>query len=149
MSYIQAFIAEVIFMSEKKLHPSVQKFKEFVKNHPGMVLQVREGKTTWQDLFEEWYLLGEEDARWEEFTDVEKSVAKDEKEEGKKDWVPQVMNVIKNMDANQLQGHIASLSQALGAIQGLITQFQKGNQSPAQSTNPTNQPQHPFQFRKD
>ena len=48
----------------KKLHPSVQQFKEFVNHHPKMVHEVRSGHKTWQQFYEEWYLLGEEDPIW-------------------------------------------------------------------------------------
>ena len=52
-------------MTEKKLHPSVLQFKEFVKNNPKIIQEVRKGKATWQELYEDWYLLGEDDSRWE------------------------------------------------------------------------------------
>ncbi len=52
-------------MAQKKLHPSVIKFKEFVKNNPKLIQEVRKGKATWQELYEDWYVLGEEDKRWE------------------------------------------------------------------------------------
>lgn len=135
-------------MSKKTLHPSVQQFKAFVKKHPKIVLEVRKGNTNWQDLFEEWYLLGEEDSRWDEFKDgnVEDTHTNDE---GKKEWMQQIMGAMKNMDTNQLQHHISSFSQALGAIQGLMSQFQGNPQSKAPRGNKANQPQHPFQFRKD
>ncbi|GIN61399.1 hypothetical protein J27TS8_13920 [Robertmurraya siralis] len=108
-----------------------------------MVMEVRKGNATWQELFEEWYLLGEEDTRWNEFKGVQ------DKEEDKKEWLPQIMNAVKNVDPNQLQGHITNLSQALGAIQGLILQFQGGKQGNASSSNQPAQSSHPFQFRKD
>ncbi|TKC18544.1 YlbD family protein [Robertmurraya kyonggiensis] len=135
-------------MSKKTLHPSVQQFKEFVKKHPQIVLEVRRGNSKWQDLFEEWYLLGEEDSRWDEFKE-RNTTASQPDEEGKKEWMQQVMGAMKNMDTNQLQHHVSSLSQALGAIQGLILQFQGNPQSKSSGGNRTSQPQHPFQFRKD
>lgn len=136
-------------MSKKKLHPSVQQFKEFVKANPKIVAEVRKGNSTWQELFEEWYLLGEEDSRWNAYKGEKDTNAAESKGEGKKEWFPQIMGAIKNMDTNQLQGHITSLSQALGAIQGLLSQFQGGAPSKSSSSNQSNQPQHPFQFRKD
>lgn len=135
-------------MSKKTLHPSVQQFREFVKKNPKIVLEVRKGKTNWQDLFEEWYLLGEDDSRWDEFKEGN-ATASPTNDEGKKEWMQQVMGAVKNMDTNQLQNHISNLSQALGAIQGLILQFQGNPQSKASRGNKANQPQHPFQFRKD
>lgn len=135
-------------MNQKELHPSVQQFKEFVKNHPKMVKEVRNGNVTWQELFEEWYLLGEEDPRWSEFREYSDEEKSSTHKQEKSDFIPQVLHAIKNMDPNQIQGHIASLSQALGAIQGVISQFQ-GSQSKGRSGSNQSQPPHPFQFRKD
>lgn len=133
----------------KKLHPSVQKFKEFVKKHPKMVLEVRRGNSTWQDLYEEWYLLGEEDSRWDEFKDIKEEKASSAPKEEKKEWFPKIFDAMKNMEPEQLQGHIYSISQALGAVQGLLSQFQAGNASKGAPQNQANPPQHPFHFRKD
>lgn len=135
-------------MTTKKLHPSVQKFKEFVKKNPKMVLEVRRGNATWQDLYEEWYLLGEEDSRWDEFKEVKEEETSEPKED-KKEWFPKIFNAMKNMEPEQLQGHIYSISQALGAVQGLLSQFQAGNSSKGTVQNQATPPQHPFHFRKD
>ncbi|WP_077211407.1 YlbD family protein [Bacillus dakarensis] len=134
-------------MSKKKLHPSVQKFKEFVKEHPNLIKEVRAGHFTWQELYEDWYLLGEEDARWEPYKEG-KGHKTEVKKETSKEWFPQILGAIKNMDPNQVQGHIANLSQALGAIQGVISQFHNGNQ---EVKNQGGEPKitHPFHFRKD
>jgi hypothetical protein len=142
---------EVNKMAQKPLHPSVQQFKDFVKVNPEMIREVRKGKYSWQELYEDWYLLGEEDSRWQEFkvqNQTEKSVPKKENSNSR-EWMSQIMNTVKKMDTNQLQEYISNLSQALGAIQGVISQFQGGNQANNQQQNQQTPPQHPFQFRKD
>lgn len=137
-------------MAKKKLHPSVQQFKEFVKENPKIIQEVRSGNATWQELFEEWYLLGEDDHRWDEFR-KEKKEAQDQKTtaQDQKDWMPQILGVLKKMDPSQVQGHISHLSQALGAIQGVISQLQgEGKGNPPKSRE-SDIPHHPFHFRKD
>lgn len=64
--YIVDIHGEVRIMPTTKgpLHPSIQQFKEFVNHHPKMVHEVRSGHKTWQQFYEEWYLLGEEDPIW-------------------------------------------------------------------------------------
>ncbi|OCA85566.1 hypothetical protein A8F94_11810 [Bacillus sp. FJAT-27225] len=129
----------------KKLHPSVIKFKEFVAENPHLVREVRNGTTTWQQLYEEWYLLGEEDPRWNETGEIKKETS--EEDPSKKDWLGQVAELAKKVEPGQIQSHLNNLSQALGAIQGLISQFQ---QQPAQQAPPPEPVvQHPFPFRKD
>lgn len=137
-------------MTKKELHPSVQQFKQFVKTNPKVVQEVRKGKVTWQELFEEWYLLGEEDSRWDKYREGNTTAdAQTTKDTSTKDWMSNIMNAMKNMDPNQMQGHITSLSQAIGAIQGVVAQFQGGAQPKSSPPQSTQQPQHPFQFRKD
>lgn len=133
-------------MAKKKLHPSVQKFKEFVKAHPALIQEVRNGSTTWQELYEDWYLLGEDDPRWGNNSNSEKAEKGDEQEK-KSDWLGTIMGAVQNMDPEQLQGQIYNISQAIGAIQGVLSQFQgnKGGQQVSKSSGPG----HPFSFRKD
>ncbi|MEH7882899.1 YlbD family protein [Bacillus sp. JJ1609] len=133
-------------MAKKNLHPSVQKFKEFVKNHPELIQEVRKGNTTWQELYEDWYLLGEDDPKWNS-SETRENKDSVEEQEKKTDWLGTIMGAVKNMDPEQLQGQISNISQALGAIQGVLSQFQgnKGGQQSVKSSGPG----HPFSFRKD
>jgi len=134
-------------MAEKELHPSIKQFKEFVRQNPKLIQQVRNGDTTWQELFEEWYLLGEEDTKWDPYRaeNQEKQTTKEETNTG--DWVSRMMTIVKNMDPEQLQGQITHLSQAIAAVQGVLSQFQ-GNQS-GNTPKGNEGPGHPFSFRKD
>ncbi|MEH7305309.1 YlbD family protein [Neobacillus drentensis] len=134
-------------MTQKKLHPTVIQFKDFVKNNPKLIQEVRTGKATWQELYEEWYLLGEEDTRWETIG-TNNETADEENVESKGDWISSIMGMVKKMDPNQMQNHINNLSQALGAIQGVISQFQ-GNNPAGGTVKPQEGPKHPFMFRKD
>lgn len=136
-------------MADKKLHPSVQQFKMFVKENPNLIKEVRNGDATWQELYEEWYLLGEDDARWDTYRESNNKTQEDKAEESKtsSDWMGKIMNAVKNMDQDQLQGQIGNISQAIAAIQGVLGQFQ-GSQPPSNNSK-SEAPQHPFSFRKD
>ncbi|WP_026574763.1 YlbD family protein [Bacillus sp. UNC438CL73TsuS30] len=141
-------------MAQKKLHPSVAKFKEFVKNNPKMIQEVRKGKTTWQELYEDWYLLGEEDARWEKIGNdnndlSEKTEEQETNTEKKGDLISNIMGMVNKMDPNQIQNHINNLSQAIGAIQGVLSQFQQGSNGAKPPGKPPEGPINPFTFRKD
>ena len=103
----------------KKLHPSVVNFKEFVRNNPKLILEVRKEKATWQELYEDWYLLGEEDSRWETIKSENNEQSEEEKTEKKGDWISTIIGTVQKMDPEQVQHYINNLSQALGAIQGV------------------------------
>lgn len=135
-------------MTKKSLHPSVLKFKEFVKEHPEVLEEVRKGNSTLQEMYEDWYLLGEDDPKWGQPSEPSKPQKEGSTEPEKKtDWLGTIMDTVKNMDPEQLQGQINTISQALGAVQGVLSQFQgnKGNQRSPNSSGPN----HPFSFRKD
>lgn len=131
---------------EKKLHPSVEQFKEFVKKNPHLIKEVREGTNTWQDLYEEWLLLGEDDSRWSSSDSVGNNTKSKESEKETSDFIAQLWNGIKKMDTNTIQNHLSSLSEAVGTIQGVLSQFQ-GNKGRQKTTNQA--PPNPFSFRKD
>ncbi|MGM0902590.1 MAG: YlbD family protein [Bacillota bacterium] len=135
----------------KTIHPSIQQFKMFVKENPGMIKEVRNGNATWQELYEEWYLLGEDDSRWESYREgsqVSRKQKDSEEKEKSGEWMSKIINTVKNMDQEQLQGQIGNISQAIAAIQGVLSQFQ-GSQQPSNPSSNRDAPQSPFSFRKD
>ncbi|MFJ7638719.1 YlbD family protein [Peribacillus sp. NPDC097206] len=142
----------------KKKRPSIDGFREFVKVHPYLVNEVRNKQATWQELFEEWYLLGEDHPRWQAEDSVQASVGKTEpvvtateKGEQSSELLGTVMSAVKNMDIGQIQQYISSANQAIGAIQGVLSAFQ-GNKSGGDSTPPPKAPEqrsNPFLFNKD
>jgi hypothetical protein len=70
-----------------------------------------------------------------------------ESSDNKTDWMSTVTGMLKKMDPNQVQHHINNLSQAIGAIQGLLTQFQ--GSTPPNQVRELEGPKNPFSFRKD
>jgi hypothetical protein len=124
----------------KELHPSIAQFKEFVKKHPKLVKEVRAERKTWQELYEDWYLFGEDDPTWKQYRD--EAAAKEEKN----DFLGKVFQSLKNMDVNQMQHHIANVNSAIANIQQVIQQFQPNKPSGGAGSSA---PQHPFGFRKD
>ncbi|MGX6442070.1 YlbD family protein [Neobacillus sp. K501] len=141
---------------QKKLHPSVIEFKEFVRNNPNLIREVRSGKSTWQELYEDWYLLGDEDTRWEAIGKEKSSKQESNKENDSKsdsnkdkkgDWASQILGSVQKMDPEQIQYYLNNLSQALGAIQGVISQFKGSHQGKLVKAQPEHK--HPFLFRKD
>ncbi len=132
-------------MSKKTLHPSIQKFKEFVKDHPKLINEVKEEKRTWQEIYEDWCLLGEKDEIWHKYKEgFESKLEKPEKPE-KPDFMSTIISAMKGMDINQVQQHISTFGEAITSIQQLIGDLKGSNQ---QATS-TSQHTHPFNFNKD
>ncbi|MCT8139053.1 YlbD family protein [Anaerobacillus sp. CMMVII] len=148
-------------MSKKTaLHPSVQQFKQFVKKHPLLIKDVREGKKTWQEFYEEWTLFGEKDSIWEKYRKVsaEHGDEEDLEEEGEKatnesqgSQVGDLLSMLKSINLNDIQNHVQNLSGMMATVQGLLQTFQsnpsnqsgQGQQQQGQSNQQT-----PFNFRQ-
>ncbi|AGT31408.1 hypothetical protein M493_05550 [Geobacillus genomosp. 3] len=125
----------------KPLHPSVEQFKQFVKKHPKLIQEVRSGKKTWKQVYEDWYLFGEDDDIWEPYRDVNNKEKEEEKGTGK--WLDKLAAMLGQLDAAEVQKHLTNVQQAIAAIQGILSEFQgAGPQRPNNET-------HPFSFRKD
>jgi hypothetical protein len=128
---------------EKPLHPSVEKFKQFVKKHPKIIQEVRSGKKSWKEFYEDWYLFGEDDEIWEPYKQEPSSAKPTEK--GSNKWFEKISNMLQNIDSDEVQKHLVSVQQAIAAIQNIITQFQGAEKQHMR----TPKDQHPFSFRKD
>lgn len=131
-------------MATSKKHQSIEQFKEFVKKHPKLIAEVRKGNKEWQGLFEDWYLLGENDEVWKQYAN-EDSEKKEEKNEKKSDFFSQIITAVKKMDAEQVNHHIHNMSSTIATLQSLVQQF-GGSKGSGQSNAGSN---HPFSFRKD
>ncbi|GGE66500.1 YlbD family protein [Priestia taiwanensis] len=130
----------------KDLHPSVQAFKEFVRKHPQLIVDVREGRRTWQTLYEEWYLIGDDDLAWAKFSSRDEEEAeKEAKEENK--TLGQIMSFFQNLDMDQVQGQLNNFNHMLGNLQQLVGIF-TGSSPTNNETKKAAKP-NPFSFQKD
>ncbi len=134
-------------MTNKKLHPSIEEFKKFVHKNPKILDEVRTGKVTLQEMYEDWYLLGEEDTHWDAYRNNSEKKGK-ESASVQGDWLKNVLGPLKKMEPNQIQAQLGQLSSAIGAIQGVVAQLADGAAKQG-SKKTVQKPNHPFQFRKD
>jgi hypothetical protein len=123
----------------------IDAFKQFVKEHPGLINKVKVDKQSWQDIFEEWVLLGENDEQWSVYKkktvkqDQSLGTNKEKSTKTKRDVsIAQLMEMLKRVDINEVQHYISQFSGAMTGIQELLQQFQSSqNQSfPQRPTRP-------------
>ncbi len=151
------------------LHPSVQQFKQFVKKHPLLIKEVRAGKKSWQDFYEEWTILGDDDDIWKKYKNAaeiasekeevepaskEEEAPKTEDQEGSKgSQFGDLLSMLKSINLNDIQGHVQNLSGIMATVQGLLQTFQsnpnqEGQGQQQSQTQQQNQQQSPFNFRQ-
>ncbi|WP_280769108.1 YlbD family protein [Salipaludibacillus daqingensis] len=138
----------------ESLHPDVKKFKIFVKGNPHVLRDVHSGEKSLQDLFEEWMLFGEDDEIWDSYLsqdidqDAEESRENKENDEDSSTEM-ELLNMLKKMNLNDVQHHLAQFSTVVGSIQELVSQFKQ--QTPSHQPGPEQQQEQPppFSFRED
>jgi hypothetical protein len=137
-------------LGQKQLHPQVLKFKEFVKAHPKIIQEVNNQDKTLQEFFEEWYLLGEEDPHWNKYKEKNHQRSEENKQKSS-NLMETILSSVKKIDPNQLQEHLYHMNQAIGALQGLLAQFQTNHSStsPSPKRSADHLEQSFFGFRKD
>lgn len=136
-------------MRNSQNRPSIEQFRQFVKEHPKLRDEVKKGKKTWQQFFEDWYLYGEDSDEWDAYrTDSGKSKSKKDstKEQSGEGYVGKVMSFVKNLDPDSIQDHLSNVNSTLNNIQQLISQFKSPASSSQREEKKTSQP---FNFRQD
>ncbi|MFD1068264.1 spore coat protein YlbD [Oceanobacillus locisalsi] len=132
-----------------QLHPSVAAFKSFVNRHPKLLEEIRKSGKGWQEFYEKWAILDEDDPFWDEYKLKEPSgdaepkseEAKKEKKTDHSDLIRQIVDYTQNLDTEKVQGQIEQLSNAIGVVQEMIGDMKKSSSE--------NTPRAPFSFRKD
>ncbi|WP_080874857.1 spore coat protein YlbD [Oceanobacillus timonensis] len=132
-----------------QLHPSVEAFKSFVNRHPKLLEEIRKSGKGWQEFYEKWAILDEDDPFWNAYKVEESSGdAKPKSQENKKDkktdhsdLIKQIVDYTQNLDTEKVQGQIEQLSNAIGVVQEIIGDMKKPS---AKNTS-----QAPFSLRKD
>ncbi len=90
-------------------------FKLFAAKHPEFVSQVKNGKTTWQNLYEIYDIYGEQESAWSSY--LENNNTSKIADSGFKNFTDK----LKNMDFNSIQEHINTAQKALGIVQELTS----------------------------
>ncbi|SHF48917.1 Putative coat protein [Ornithinibacillus halophilus] len=113
------------------MHPKVAAFKEFINKHPKLRQEIRKNGRSWQEYYEKWVLLGEDDPMWEQFHSESDDKKSDEKTEGKSELFSQLLKLTENVDIDKVQKNVQQLSGTIGTIQEMLSQYQE-NKNPKQ-----------------
>ncbi|HET7628816.1 MAG TPA: YlbD family protein [Bacillales bacterium] len=107
-------------MASEKL----EKFKTFVRKHPKLAEEVRNENRTWQQIYEEWVIFGEDHEIWDPYLPEKRNEPRTREQANK---LADVMSVIKKIDFNDLQHYIDEFSGVLTNVQKVMESFQGGN----------------------
>lgn len=115
----------------------IEQFKRFVRRHPKLRYLVRNGEHTWQSLYEEWVMLGEEDSFWKSYQadgddeEIRSTTSSTSSGEGQ-EFIKNALNYVKKLNPDDITKYINNAQKVLSLIQ----MFNGGNKQSQQR--PTN-----------
>ena len=101
----------------------MEQFRVFVSKHPLLKEEVRKNKFTWQNVYEEWVLYGEEDESWKKY-EQEKEIQEESIQNNQTPDKDSVSTV--NLDSiKSIMGYVQkinpdSLNKTLNTVQKVI-----------------------------
>ena len=87
-------------------------FKNFVNNHKELINYVNTDKMTWQKFYDMYSLYGENSDVWDEYLN---------KKNNNTISLKDILDSLKNLDADEVQKNINSLNKILSLISTLVT----------------------------
>lgn len=118
----------------------LEEFKQFIKKHPLLKQEVLSKRKTWQELYEEYVLLGEEE--FASYTTEASKTNTEVKEEKKKDssttedLIKNIVGYVKKIDPDQVTKTVTSIQKVLE----LFSSFGAGASSTALAKKSTGDP---------
>ncbi|QKY68939.1 YlbD family protein [Lentibacillus sp. CBA3610] len=115
-----------------KLHPSVREFKAFLQKHPGLVEEVRKSGKGFQEYYEKWALLGENDQFWDQYKERGTAKPDSKPKQGKAELLERLAQISENVDLDKFQKQVDNINNTITTVQGLLGQFQSSQNTPRQ-----------------
>ncbi|MFZ4450271.1 YlbD family protein [Salibacterium aidingense] len=118
---------------------SIYEFREFLYKHPELIKEVREGKQTWNQLYQDWVVLGEDHEQWASYR-ISDEDKKDIVKNDNTDSLSTIIKTLGQINIEDLQKQISQFSGMMGNVQQVLQHFQKPSAPPRP-------PHDPFSFR--
>lgn len=116
-------------MSCTGLEESVKKFQYFINQHPDLIIYIRKNGYSWQDYYEKWMILGEDDPYWDSFKRSKASHSKEDEQQFSfgqyRHLYDQFVKLTEHIDVEKMQKHVKELNQTIQVVDNLLKQFVK------------------------
>lgn len=126
-------------MHDEELHPTLREFKQFMNAHPKLIEEVRRRGRGWQEYYEKWALLDEDDPFWDDYKENSRSSG------NQSEIFSKMLDMTENMDAEKVQKQAQQLNHTISMLQEMLGQFQ-GKQRSNPFGNANN---NPFNWNRD
>jgi len=109
----------------------IRQFKSFINNHPKLLEYVRKNGYSWQDYYEKWIMLGEEDSYWDTFRD--NPIKHSRNTTSSEGVLHQLEYFVTNMDVPKVQKQVSELNKIIETINGLLKRYLESKASKTSS----------------
>ena len=87
---------------------NISNFKLFVQANPFLISYIRDGKKTWQELYEMYDIIGDNEDGWNKYLEDNNKTNKNNK-----NYFEDIINMAKKVDIEKVQEGISSLQKTL------------------------------------
>lgn len=101
------------------VNSKIDEFKLFVKANPFLITYIRDGKKSWQDLYEIYDLYGDDEESWNKYLEETKTTNNTNTDNNKNSnnsftgHLDDLIKMAKNVDVDKVQEGITSLQKTL------------------------------------
>lgn len=110
-----------------------ERFKQFARRHPKLVQEVRSNRRTWQEIYEEWTIFGEEHDIWAPYRETGTYSAKepnrDSSPERKNESLYSLLSLLKKIDIDEAMSYASQINEALTSVRDMIEKNKNDKQS--------------------
>ena len=95
----------------------MNEFKEFVRKYPLLKDEAHSGSKTWQMIYEDWVIYGDDDSKWNQY--IEKKIEKEKSKENTLDFsnVKKVFDYAKNINPDNLNKTLNNVQKVIQIAQ--------------------------------
>lgn len=109
----------------------IDNFKSFIRGNPFLIGYIRDGKKSWQDLYEVYDLYGEDEGIWNEYLKDNDSSRESNNSSGSNgsNYFGDLVRMARNIDVDKVQEGITSLQKTLSLFGDLFVNKDSSSKS--------------------
>ncbi len=98
-----------------------EEFKLFVRKKPELIKYVNKGDTTWQKIYEQWSLYGEDENIWKQYGNSKEESSETNKSSTDTLSLAGIVDMLKKVDMASVQKGVNSLQKMVELLQGFTS----------------------------
>lgn len=99
----------------------MNEFREFVALHPLLRDEVKSGKRTWQNVYEDWVIYGDNNTIWNNYKKQEEKASPTLGDMFNMEKIKNVVGMVKKIDTNQINKTLNNVQKIIQIVQSIGT----------------------------